>query len=198
VFVLSVIYRGQSDPSGLTLFVEAVGIYLGRLLDFPYSPVRLILLSLPQGATAEEVGTVRAAAALAMTVSLVALLFFYLILRLFNWPTRTGAFNVWINLPTFDPTAGGDVVARLMRDARVNLALGFLLPFVMPAVAKASESLFGPVALDAPQTMIWMVAAWAFLPLSLFMRGIAMGRVATMILEMRRRVASPPAPPLPV
>ena len=27
-----------------------------------------------------------------------------------------GSFNVWINLPTFDPTTGGDVVERLERD----------------------------------------------------------------------------------
>ena len=199
VFALSVIAKGETEPSGLTLFVEAVAIVLGQLWDFPYSPVRLVLISLPDTATVAQVAAVRAAAGLAFTLALVALTMFYLILKLFNWPSRTGAFNVWVNLPTFDPTAGGDVVDRLNRDARVNLALGFLLPFLMPAVATASEMAFGPMTLDAPQTTIWMVSAWAFLPLSLFMRGIAMGRVAAMIVEMRRRVAAGATrQPLPV
>ena len=195
VFTLSVIWRGQVAPSGLTLFVEAVGIVLGHILDFPYSPVRLVLLSLPEGAAAEHVRIMRASAGLAFVIALSALIFFYLTLRLADWPGRLGAFNVWINLPTFDPTAGGDVVARLNRDARVNLALGFLLPFLMPAVVKASGMVFGPLALDSPQSMVWTVSAWAFLPLSLFMRGIAMGRVADMILDMRRRGAARPEQP---
>jgi hypothetical protein len=38
----------------------------------------------------------------------------------------------------------------------------------------------------SPQTLIWTMAAWSFLPASLFMRGIAMGRIADMIREKRR------------
>jgi ABC-type microcin C transport system permease subunit YejE len=51
-----------------------------------------------------------------------------------NGPIATVPFNVWINLPTFDPNGGGDVVRRLVRDGRVNIILGFALPFVMPVV----------------------------------------------------------------
>ncbi|MEO8529897.1 MAG: hypothetical protein ABI459_01625, partial [Deltaproteobacteria bacterium] len=100
---------------------------------------------------------------------------------------QAGAFNVWVNLPTFDPTAVGDVVERLQRDARVNIALGFLLPFLTPALVKATSTVFGAVTFDNPHTLIWTVAAWAFLPSSLFMRGIAMGRVANMIERKRKR-----------
>ena len=85
------------------------------------------------------------------------------------------------------PTAGGDVVARLQRDARFNIALGFLLPFVTPALLRAAATLFGAVTLESPQTLIWTVTAWAFLPASLFMRGIAMGRVAELIEDKRRQ-----------
>jgi hypothetical protein len=45
------------------------------------------------------------------------------------------------------------------------------------------------VSLDNPHTMIWTVAAWAFLPASLFMRGIAMHRIATLIAVKRAREA---------
>lgn len=41
--------------------------------------------------------------------------------------------------------------------------------------------------MDDPQTLIWTISAWAFLPASMIMRGVAMGRVAEMIEEKRRR-----------
>ncbi|WP_239479858.1 hypothetical protein [Actibacterium sp. 188UL27-1] len=187
VFLLSVIMRGQEAPSGLTMLTHAVGTLIGNAIDFPYSPVRLVVLGMADVSDPHSVDVIRTAAGISYLTSLLSLAIFALLLRLFGWPSRTGAFNVWINLPTFDPTTGGDVVSRLNRDARVNIALGFLLPFLIPAVAQAAGSLFGPSLADAPQTLVWTMAAWAFLPASLFMRGIAMGRIATMIEDKRKR-----------
>ena len=112
---------------------------------------------------------------------------FIVLVRIMGWPARKGAFNVWVNLPLFDPTAGGDVLERLQRDARINIALGFLLPFIIPAVVKAASDLIDPMTLDNPQSLIWTVSAWAFLPASMIMRGVAMGRIAEMIEDKRRR-----------
>jgi len=191
VFLLATMARGQTDPTNLTMLVEAVGRLIGHVIDFPYSPVRLVVLMLPPDASIEQIELMRASAGLAYLISLLSLAIFLIVQRLIGWPLGSGSFNVWVNLPTFDPTAGGDVVERLARDTRFNIALGFLLPFVLPAIMKASGSVFGPEKFDAGQTMVWMVAAWAFLPLSLFMRGIAMARVADMIIEMRRRTTAP-------
>lgn len=190
VLLLTVIARGQVAPTTLTLFVEAVGALIGQAIDFPYSPVRLVVLMLPPDASVAQIDLVRTSAGLAYLISLLTLAIFLIIQRVRGWPLRTGSFNVWVNLPTFDPTAGGDVVERLERDARVNIALGFVLPFLMPAVIKAATSLFGSVSLENPQTLIWTVAAWAFLPASLFMRGIAMGRIAGMIKAKRRQTSA--------
>lgn len=187
VLILAIILRGEVSESSLSLFMQAVGALIGKIIDFPYSPVRLVVLMLPDETSAAEIDRVRTAAGMAYLISLVTLAVFLIVLRLQNWPLGNGSFNVWINLPTFDPTAGGDVVERLERDARVNIALGFLLPFIMPAAVKAASSVFGAVSLENPQTLIWTVAAWAFLPTSLFMRGIAMSRVASMIDEKRRK-----------
>ncbi|MGR3434599.1 MAG: hypothetical protein ACU0CO_06885 [Shimia sp.] len=186
VFVLTIICRGKTDPTTLTEFFTAIGTLIGHSIDFPYSPVRNVVLMMPADADPVLVDAVRTAAGLAYFCSLVGLTVFLAVLRLERWPARGARFNVWVNLPTFDPTAGGDVVGRLQRDARVNVMLGFLLPFVIPAVAKAAQTL-DPDALSHPQTLIWTMTAWAFLPASLFMRGIAMGRVAQMIEETRRR-----------
>jgi hypothetical protein len=190
VVLLAILARGTADPTPITATVTQIGRNVGEVIDFPYSPVRLVVLMLPPGTDAGHVDLVRSSAGIAYLISLVTLGVFIILQRIRRWPLRNGAFNVWINLPTFDPTAGGDVVDRLERDARFNIALGFLLPFLMPTVVKSATALFGSVSLENPHTLIWTVAAWAFLPASLFMRGIAMGRIAGMITEKRRSAAA--------
>jgi hypothetical protein len=186
VMLLSTIVRGQSNPTTLTTFVEVLGNRLGQAIDVPYSPVRLVVLMMPEDMAAHHVVLVRTAAGISYLISLLTLVIFILAMRLLGWPRRMGTFNVWINLPTFDPTTGGDVVDRLQRDARFNVALGFLLPFLIPAILKLASFSFAPVTLESPHTLIWTMTAWAFLPASLFMRGIAMGRIARMIVDKRR------------
>lgn len=186
VFLLTVIARGEEQPTTLTIFVQSVGGLIGTAMDFPYSPVRLATLVIGESATDGQVGLVRIAAGMSYLISLLSLAVFVVLLKFYSWPARSGAFNVWVNLPTFDPTAGGDVVDRLDRDARINIALGFLLPFLIPAVVRAGTTGFEPLTFTSPQTLIWTMAAWSFLPASLFMRGIAMGRIADMIREKRR------------
>lgn len=186
IFLLTVIARGETQPTTLSIFVRSVGGLIGTAMDFPYSPVRLATLMLSDGAPDGNIAKVRIATGMSYLISLISLSVFVILLKFYGWPSRKGAFNVWVNLPTFDPTAGGDVVDRLDRDARINIALGFLLPFLIPAVVKLGSSGLDPETFGAPQTLIWTVAAWAFLPASLFMRGIAMGRIADMIREKRR------------
>jgi hypothetical protein len=187
VFSLAMMLRGQAEPSTLSLIFDAIGARVGEAIDFPYSPVRLVVLMLPDNASSQLIENVRSAAGISYLVSLLMLGLFVLIVRLGEWPGRDGAFNVWINMPTFDPTAGGDVVERLHRDAQFNLVLGFLLPFIMPAVVKLASDIFDPINLTDPHTLIWTMTAWAFLPATLLMRGIALNRVAMMITAQRRR-----------
>ncbi len=189
VFLLAIIFRGLLEPTTLTRFVSSIGLLVGHVIDFPYSPVRLMILLLPDPANEAHVNVMRAAAGISYLISLVMLAVFLIVLRLNKWPNRAETFNFWTNLPTFDPTSGGDVVTRLNRDARFNIALGFFLPFITPTVAKAASGLFDATMMQSPQTLIWMIALWAFLPASLFMRGIAMNRIADMIEEHRTRGA---------
>lgn len=196
VLGLTLIERGRTDPNSLSEFIHAIGILLGNAMDFPYSPVRLVTLTLAPAASADQINAIRDAAGIAYFTSLASLAIFVILLRLRAWPMRDRPFNVWINLPTFDPTVGGDVVARLERDARVNIALGFLLPFAIPFLITLSSQGLNPVSMTSPQTLIWTMTAWAFLPASLFMRGIALGRIAEMIREIRRANTNPEAPDL--
>lgn len=188
VLCLSVIFRGYESPTAVTQFFQASGSRIGAAIDFPFSPVQLMVLAMPSDTDPEIILRLRDAAGLSYMISLFSVMWFIVLLRLHHWPRRGGAFNVWVNLPTFDPTAGGDVVERLQRDGRVNIILGFLLPFVIPATLKL-VSLFGtPIQLDNTHTLIWTVTAWAFLPASILMRGVALSRVANMI-ELQRKKA---------
>lgn len=186
VFAITLIVKDETQPGSLTILMKAVGLLVGEAMDFPYSPVRLATLILAGGYDSPLAMTVRSSAGTAYLISLFGLTVFVLILRLHGWPGKSSAFNVWVNLPTFDPTSGGDVIARLERDARINIALGFLLPFMIPAVVQLGMTRLEPALLTSPQTLTWTMTAWTFLPASLFMRGIAMGKIADMIREKRR------------
>jgi hypothetical protein len=190
VLTLSVICSDQGDVSSVTRLLQAISVVAGEAMDFPYSPTRLLVLMVYEGANSGEIGLVRATAGMAYLVSLVGMAFFVIIMKLVGWPSRSSAFNVWVNLPTFDPTSGGDVIEQLDRDARINITLGFLLPFLVPTIIKLASGGFEPMMLASAQTMIWTIVAWAFLPASLLMRGIAMGRIADMIRQKRRQSGS--------
>lgn len=187
LFLLSLIMRGTEGQTTFVLFVQAIGSVVGQGMDFPYSPVRLLVLTIGAEGGVESLTLIQSAAGMSYLISLVTLGIFVVLTRAHVWPRRNDVFNVWVNLPTFDPTAGGDVVTRLERDARVNVTLGFLLPFLIPLVASQAADVFAPVALASPQTLVWIITLWAFLPASLFMRGIAMARIAEMIRDKRRQ-----------
>ena len=150
VVTLSIVFRDPDQANTITRFFQLIGERIGGSIDFPYSPVRLMLLAMPADMTVAQLENVRTAVGLSYLISLSSLAMFVLLLRLRGWPRHAGAFNVWVNLPTFDPTAGGDVVARLNRDSQINLILGFLLPFFVPAILKLSATFINPLSLSDP------------------------------------------------
>jgi len=184
---LSLMVRHPIEPTGLTSLIHGLGFKIGSALDFSYSPVHLITLMLPADAHPETVNVVRDAAGLAYVIGLITVASFFFAIHIRNWPIANGAFNVWVNLPLFDPTTGGDVVHRLQRDGRINMMAGVLLPFAIPAAVNFLSAVLDPTVLSNPQTLVWMIGAWGFLPASLLMRGMAMLRVAELIEQKRRR-----------
>lgn len=188
IFLLTIVAKNHYEPSSLTMLVAGFGGLIGHIVDFPYSPVRLVLLMLPDETLIRTKDFIRLAAGVSYVVALITVLSFVISVRILGWPTSRGAFNVWVNLPLFDPTTGGDVVRRLRRDGNINIVAGVLLPFVIPAAIKLASDWIDPAMYRDPQTVIWVVSAWAFLPASMIMRGVAMTRIAQLIEEKRRRV----------
>lgn len=159
----------------------------GAALSLPYSPVSLLLQTLPADTDEHLLGEIRAVVAMAYVISLLMIASFGAAIRWGNWPGR-GGFNVWVNLPQFDPTAGGDVVQRLQRDAHINLVLGILLPLIAPLTANLLSVPFEGTRLTEPAALVWMVMAWAFIPANLAMRGLALNRLAWLIAAHRARL----------
>lgn len=159
--------------------------------DVPYSPVRLLILSARDDLPQVFQEQLRLSAALAYTIAVLAVAGFVMVIRFAGWPDMRDGFNLWTNLPTFDPIAQGDVVERLTRIAHVNLMLAFLVPFLIPA---GFGLIGGPWSLGqvpAYAAIIWVVTGWAFVPASLGMRGVALLRVAHIISQQREIAAAP-------
>lgn len=187
VYVLSLIGLSGISTNAMARLVGLVAGHMGEFTDMPFSPVRNFLMVLPDDMPRQQSQLLRDFAGMAYLMSLLMVGIFLVLLQMRRWPKRRESFNVWINLPRFDPTASGDVVARLNRDSTVNVILGFLLPFLAPVVLKFMSLLTGPIVLDELHTMIWVVAIWAFGPASILMRGIALNRVAALIHKERKR-----------
>lgn len=187
--LLSLLQRNLVEPGLLSGLAATLASACGSLLDITASPVRLLVSALPETVPAAHLTLVRDGASLAMVLSVTTVLGFVTAIKLNAWPMGSGPFNVWINLPTFDPTAGNDVVLRLQRHARINVLLGIVLPFLLPGAVIASAVLIKPLTLLSPMGYVWGVLLWAYLPAAFVMRGVAMARVARMIRTSRRRFA---------
>ncbi|UWR64007.1 hypothetical protein K4L02_14840 [Phaeobacter inhibens] len=186
VILVSLVARHPMDATALTSLVHGLASGLGDTLDFAFSPIQLTGLMMPAHVAPDLITQVMAAAALSYMIALITIFGFALAIRLRDWPLGNGPFNVWTNLPLFDPTTGGDVVERLQRDARINIVGGVLLPFALPAMVKLTSGVVDPGLLAAPQTLVWVVSAWAFVPASMIMRGLAMLRISDLIAQKRR------------
>lgn len=179
--------RNSLAPGLLGGIIAEGASTLGRLFDLPYSPVRIFVLGMPAGTPVEELALARDAAALCYALSVCSLISFVLLVNVYDWPSRNGAFNVWVNLPLFDPTTGGDVLPRLRRDGYLNIAAGIILPYLIPLAFRLASGLIDAFSPLETQSFVWTMVAWSFIPASMIMRGVAMCRVADLIQEKRRR-----------
>lgn len=198
VVSVTLVQRDVLLSSDINGWAVTAAFSVSGLFDFAFSPVRLMVMSLPSGLPLEHLALVNAAASLACLLALFGLSLMLAGILGGYWPRRDQTFNVWINLPNFDPTKGVDVVRRLERDAHVNILLGIILPFSLPVLLHLSTLLVQPMTLQSPLAFVWGISLWAFIPVNLILRGVAMYRVAQLVRDHRRRIAAEEdAVPLP-
>jgi len=91
ILLISLICRGMVSQTSGAMTLSELGADLGRAIDFPYSPVRLMVLMLPDDASPALMDLVRTASGIAYASSLLMLFAFVTCVRLLGWPTRSGA-----------------------------------------------------------------------------------------------------------
>lgn len=176
-------HAGQ-DPfsQGYLAAADRIAAYL----DFPLSPV-----SFGAGIVADRVSPafgdlVVQAAALSFAVTIVPLVLFGLLLWVMGWPVRRHDFNLWVNLPTFEPVYGAAVARGLTRDGRVNLIAGiaalYLLPFILAQIA----GMYGLATEPGYQPVVWGATIWAVVSGSLLIRGLAILKIAHLVSRVQR------------
>lgn len=157
------------------------------LTNTPMSPVRVAIEVIAEDNFDDHRTLLHRAAAISFVVAFASFFFFALTLWLFRWPVGRDNFNLWVNLPTFEPSSGREVERRLFRDGSANLMLGIAMPFLIPVVASRSGGWFDPDVLKNYQPLIWGCTLWAFLPASLIIRGAALIKVGWLVRRARGR-----------
>ena len=192
IAMLTLIQDAVALPEVAAEPVHMIGTRVGQAMDFPFSPVHLLTQLVQSVAPEAQVAAIRSASGLAYLISVSWLALFAMIVRIGGWPNSKRPLNVWVNLPMFDPTAGADVVTRLARHGRVNILLGFLLPFLVPVAAKIMLGQSAVLAGLSSHSLIWIISLWAFIPASLILRGLALLRIAELIVRSRDAHATVP------
>lgn len=157
------------------------------MMDVPMSPVRVAVAMIGDGGSDAFRELLTRAAAVSFVIAFASFVVFALTLWLFRWPVGRDNFNLWVNLPTFEPSSGRDVESRLFRDGTANVLIGIALPFLIPVLASRAGGWFDPSVLENDQPLIWGCAVWAFLPASLVMRGAALLKVGWLVHRARAR-----------
>ena len=189
VQVISLVFLCRAT-SGADPFSPNVLAYADKavaLMNLPLSPVRVAVEMVGEGASEAFQTLLGRAAAISFTVAFASFIFFAITLWLFKWPVGRDNFNLWVNLPTFEPSSGRDVERRLFRDGTANILIGIGLPFIIPVLASRSGGWFDPSVLENYQPLIWGTALWAFMPASLIIRGAALIKVGWLVKRARTR-----------
>lgn len=181
----SLMARHEVMPSVLSGELVSLGRSLAALFDGAWSPFRLAIFALGSAASPVLSEFIRLAMGLGVLIAGVTIAGFALLLHFGQWPPKDRALNLWSNMPTFEPTSGRDIVLHLEKDSKVNLILGIILPFLLPALLRLFVLGETVQSVSNAQVVIWAVAAWCFLPVTLILRGMALGRIAAMIRNQR-------------
>ncbi len=152
-------------------------------LDFAFSPVAVAVDLLLENASFSDTSAflLILTASVSFAVGFGLTFLFSSFLWLFNWPVDRANFNLWINLPMFQPSDGMAVPNRLKRDALVNIALSVVLIYALPYGLKYGSALLSTDILRSNQAIVWVTTLWVFIPSTLLARASAMWKIARII-----------------
>ena len=154
-----------------------------QMLDFQYSPVAMAIDAILTDSRFSD--TTAILLVYSITTSFVVgvglTLVLSLILWVFPWPKDRENFNLWANLPTFQPKDGSNIPRRLRRDAYFNIILGLALIYASPLLPTLGLDWLTVDLFENNQAMVWAATLWVFIASSLIARAIAMLKIARIL-----------------
>lgn len=153
------------------------GARFAVLAELPGSPVRMTLAMFTDTLTPGQLSRLGIVMSLAMVTAIGLSIIFALLLWVSRWPVDRVGFNLWVNMPNFEPTEVGKTERRLYRDGILNILFAPLVLFVAPFVLLLASNTLGSDLLREPQSVIWLATLWAFVPASLIIRGAAILKI---------------------
>lgn len=154
-----------------------------QMLDFKFSPVSMgidaILTDSRFSDTSAILLVYSISASFVIGIGLTAI--FALILWVFPWPKDRENFNLWANLPTFQPKDGSNIPRRLRRDAYFNIILGAALIYALPLLPTFGIDWLTVDIFENSQAMVWAATLWVFIATSLIARAFAMLKIARIL-----------------
>jgi hypothetical protein len=154
-----------------------------RSLDFAWSPVARTVDLLIEDAAFSDTSAVLLVwtTSVSFVVGFGLTFLFSSFLWVFNWPVDRAHFNLWVNLPMFQPSETMAVPSRLKRDALINVGLSIVLIYALPYALKYGSDLLTADILRSNQAMVWVTTLWVFIPTTLLARASAMWKIARII-----------------
>jgi hypothetical protein len=176
-------FRGPVEQTATTIAVSSFAVTSASIWEFTGSPL-MFFNGMTRELDAEGRLLLSNAAALSLSLTVLALIVFSAVIWMFHWPLKARNFNLWVNMPNFDSNVGVETQQILRQSALVNMIIGLSLPFLIPQAALTFMGPLEPISSTNSLLLLWMIAIWCFVPAASILRSIALYKVATLINEM--------------
>ncbi len=176
-------FRGTVEETATTIAVSSFAVTSASIWDFSGSPL-VFFNALTQELDSEGRVLLSNAAALSLSLTILALFVFSAVIWLFHWPLKAKNFNLWMNMPNFDSNIGTETQQSLRQSALISMIIGLSLPFLIPQAALAFMGPLAPINAANSLLLLWMIAIWCFVPAASFLRAVALYKVASLINEL--------------
>lgn len=182
LFTLTAVFRQTLQPTGPSLLMGEAASLARAVWDFDLSPVRQFgILARPLDPQGEAL--LATAAAMALSVTVLALAMFSAVIVVFQWPLRRDSFNPWTNLPGFDAQPPAQTQKTLRQSALMSVLIGLALPGLAPQAAYAFMGPLQPVTNGNSLFLVWMIAIWCFVPAASLLRAVALYKLAYLLAQ---------------
>ncbi|MGR3722743.1 hypothetical protein LGT41_0003820 [Abyssibius alkaniclasticus] len=162
------------------------GAKFAFLAEMPGSPVRMTLEMFADTLTPGQLSRLGVVMSLAMVTAIGLSVVFAALLWLSRWPVDRAGFNLWVNMPNFEPSEVGKTERRLYRDGMLNIIFAPLVLYAAPYVLPLASNTLGSNLLREPQSVIWLATLWAFVPASLIIRGAAILKINRILRQAKQ------------